>query len=145
MRLIPWRDADPLFALQRQMNRLFSDFSPVEEWQGAQTWAPVLDIEETDQNVIVRAELPGIDPKEVEIDVLGNILTLRGEKKEEKESKDKNWHRVERHYGAFTRSVQLPCPVNAEKAMAKAKDGVLTITLNKKEEAKARRIQVRSE
>jgi len=141
MHLIPWKEGDPFVSLRRQMNRLFDDFGGA-DWR-PQAWAPVVDVEETKDDVLVRAEIPGIDPKKVEIEVLGDALQLRGEKKEETEKSERNWHRVERRWGSFVRIVPLPCTVDSEKAVANAKDGVLTIKLAKREEDKARRIQVK--
>ena len=142
MKLIPWsRENDTFGAFQRQMSRLFEDFVP--STVAATQWMPSVDVSETENDVIVRAEIPGIPPKEVEVTVVGDTLQLRGEKREEKEQKDKNWHRIERRYGAFTRTIPLPCDVDSEKARAEAKDGVLTISLAKLAPVKTRKIEVR--
>jgi len=101
-----------------------------------------VDVYETDQNVMLKAELPGVDPKNVEIRVEDGTLYLKGERKFEKEVKEENYHRVERSYGSFTRSFALPSSVEAEKATAEYKDGVLTLTLPKKEEAKPKTIKI---
>ncbi len=105
---------------------------------------PRLDLAESDHDVVVKAELPGIDPKEVDLRVEGNMLTIRGEKKQEKEEKRRDYHYVERQYGSFHRSVQLPSTVDPDKVEAAYKDGVLTITIAKRAEARARRISVKS-
>ena len=103
---------------------------------------PRVDVVESEDAVTVTAELPGVKPEEVELTVEGDMLTLRGEKREEKEQKEKNYHRVERRYGSFTRSIHLPSSVDAEKVSAHAKDGVLTIEIPKREDAKPRKIQI---
>ena len=142
MRLIPFRhDLAPISPFQRQMGRLFEDFFGGENVAPAQ-WLPMVDVKETDTEVVVRAEIPGIDPKEVEVSVHDNVLTLKGEKTDETKSDEGNWHRVERRYGAFTRTVVLPAEVDPEKAAAKASNGVLTIKLGKKAEAMQRTIDV---
>ncbi len=140
MRLIPWtRESDGFGALQRQMGRLFEDFLPA----AATNWMPSVDVSETEDDVIVRAEVPGIPPKEIEVSVVGDTLHLRGEKREEKEEKGKNWHRIERRYGAFDRAIPLPCEVDSEKAKAEANDGVLTITVGKAAPVRTRKIDVK--
>jgi len=146
--LVPWRrrgEVHPLAGLQDEVNRLFDSV-----WRGDLTlgdvfrrgWAPALDVAETDEAVVVKAEVPGIDAKDLEVTVTGAVLTIKGEKREEKEEKDKRHHRVERAYGAFSRSVDLPEEVDAEKIQAECKDGVLTVTMPKKPEAKGRRITI---
>lgn len=145
MNLIPWRaEGLGLSNLRREMDRLFEDFAGNGGRQGLERWAPSMDVSETPEALIVKAEVPGIDPKEVEISVSGDTLTLKGEKKEEKEEKGKTWHRIERSYGSFFRSVTLPAPVDADRIAAEARDGVLTITLPKTEKAKTKRIEVKA-
>jgi HSP20 family protein len=109
---------------------------------GTRTWAPAVDIYETDHDVVLKAELPGVDPKDVEIRVEDGTLYLKGQRKFEIEVKEENYHRVERSYGSFTRSFALPSSVNSEKAKAEYKDGLLTLTLPKREEAKPKTIQI---
>src|SRR5688572_8181101 len=145
MNLIPWRNEGfGLSTLRREMDRLFEDFSDNGGRGGMEKWAPSMDVSETPEALVVKAELPGVDPKEVEISVSGDTLTVKGEKKEEKEEKGKTWHRLERSYGSFFRSMTLPMPVDADRITAEAKDGVLTITLPKTEKAKAKRIEVKA-
>jgi HSP20 family protein len=105
-------------------------------------WWPQLDLSETDKDVLIKAELPGIDPKEVDISINGNQLSIRGEKKLEHEEKKSNYHYVERQYGSFSRSVNLPCAVLQDKVDANYKDGVLTITLPKDAAHQPKRITV---
>ena len=148
MAIVRWEPFRDLVSLQDRMNRLFdesfrgigrgaeeSDFS-----LGA--WAPAVDIFEKDGNIVLKAELPGVDPKDVDVRVENNILTLRGERKLDEEVKKDSYHRVERSYGTFTRSFTLPNIVDTEKIKAEFKDGVLRMTLPKKEEAKPKQISI---
>ena len=105
---------------------------------------PAVDIYETEHDLTLKAELPGVDPKDIEARVEDGTLYLKGERKFEKESKKENYHRIERTYGSFMRSFALPTSVDADKVSAEYKDGVLTLTLPKKEEAKAKTITVQT-
>jgi HSP20 family protein len=106
-------------------------------------WTPAVDIYEDEDAVTLRAELPGVEPKDVDVRFENGVLTLRGERKLEQEEKRENYHRVERSYGTFTRSFALPGTVDAEKIRAEAKNGILAIVLPKRSEAKPRAIQVK--
>lgn len=108
------------------------------------TSIPSLDISETDKAVEIKLDLPGVTAKEIDIRLNGNLLTVSGERKEEQEKKGKTCHRVERRYGNFSRSITLPCPVQEDEIAAEYRDGVLSITLPKTDEAKARKISVKS-
>jgi HSP20 family protein len=133
-------------ALQERMNRLFSDVraqAPVrggEIVQGA--WIPAVDIFETNEAIVLKAELPGITAQDISVEVKDNTLTLKGEKKFEKEVKEENYHRVERSYGSFQRAFTLPGTILQEKVKAEFKDGILEITLPKVEEAKPKQVKV---
>ena len=105
-------------------------------------WVPAVDIVERDHEVVLKAELPGLEAKDVTIAVENNVLTLRGERHAGEEVKKENYHRMERSYGAFTRSFALPATLDSERVIADFKNGLLTITLPKKETAKARTIEV---
>jgi HSP20 family protein len=132
-------------ATQREFGRLFREaFSPGlgEDELSTRTWAPPVDIYENGDNLVLKAELAGINPDDVEIRVEDNTLYLKGERKFEKEVKEQNYHRVERSYGTFTRSFALPNTVDADKVAANYKDGVLTLTMPKKEEAKPKTIKI---
>ena len=146
MAIVRWEPFGDLLATQGRFNRLFNEtFSRAFGDGGELTqtgWLPAVDVYETDQNVVLKAEMPGVDPKNVEIRVEDGTLYLKGERKFEKEVKEENYHRVERSYGSFTRSFALPSSVDAEKATAEYKDGVLTLTLPKKEEAKPKTIKI---
>jgi len=150
MAIIPWRGRTlpvaTLASLREEMNDLLVRFwSHTSEPFGLAEWSPALDVSETDDAVLVHAEIPGIDPKELDIAVVGDTLTIRGEKKDETEREGRNFHRVERRYGSFTRSLRLPAPVAAEHVTATAAGGVLEIRLPKKEEAKPKRIEIKTD
>jgi HSP20 family protein len=140
VRFEPFRD------LQDRMNRLFHESyrsqTSEDDWALGGTWAPAVDIYEQDNNIVLKAELPGVDPKDVDIRLENNTLTLSGERKFDNEVKKENYHRVERAYGAFTRSFTLPTVVDQGNIKAEFKDGVLRVTLPKREEAKPKQIQI---
>jgi len=125
------------------MRRVF-DREPAEtEAAAAPVWAPRIDVEETDKEILVKVDLPGVDPRDVEVTVADDLLVLRGEKKEEKEEKGKTFHRVERFAGSFYRELPLPAGVEAEKIAATSARGVITVTIPKKPEAAAKKIAVK--
>jgi len=109
------------------------------------TWSPALDVHETEDAYVVEAEVPGLDKKDIEITVLEDLLTIKGERKRDEEVKEDSYHRIERTYGSFQRSISLPNSVDSGKVAAHFKNGVLHITLPKREEAKPREIQVEVE
>jgi HSP20 family protein len=132
--------------LQEQINRLFEgSFDRSSDEANLTTWAPAVDIFETEQNLIVKADLPDIKPEELDIRVENNILTIRGERKFEKKVNENNYLRVERSYGSFSRSFSLSNTVNTESIQADYKNGVLTLSIAKREEAKPKQIKVRVE
>ncbi len=140
-------DADPFRDFQRQMNRLFDDFFggfPLAERETGAGWAPAaftprVDVSETDTEVKVSAELPGMDEKDITVELQDDVLTLRGEKKSAQEEKGKNWYRREQSWGSFQRAIELPAGVDAGKAKAQFKKGVLTFTAPKRPEEQVRR------
>jgi HSP20 family protein len=138
--LEPFRGAA---TLQEQVNRLLGNVleRSVEE-SNLTSWAPAADIYETEHELVVKADLPEIDPKDLDIRVENNILTIRGERKFEKKVNEENYLRVERAYGAFSRSFSLANTVNAEAIKADYQNGVLTLTIPKREEAKPKQIKV---
>jgi HSP20 family protein len=144
-----WRPGRELTTIRDEMNRLFDDFFSGFPERGREMFeserAPRVDIAETDENVVVTAELPGVNQDNVNITVVNDVLTLKGKKKEEKEIKKENYHRIERSYGSFQRSVSLPTGVQADKAKATYKDGILTITIPKAEETKPKSIKINVE
>lgn len=161
MNLIPWRNKrehrdseEPLSSLptrlRDEVDQLFDRFFQ-ESFLGGRfgslnRWGVGLrtDLAESDTEVTVTAELPGVDPKDVEINVTGNMLTIRGEKKHEKQEKNRNYHYMERGFGSFHRSVQLPSSVDAQKVDATFKNGVLTVTVAKRPDATPKRVPVKT-
>lgn len=145
MRMIPKRGEQwGLFGPRDRANTLFDAFLRGTEWSpfGEEAW-PTVDVIETPENLQVKAEMPGIDPKEIEIAVHGETLTIRGEKKEEKEEKGKTWHRRERTAGTFQRSIVLPFAIDADHVEAFEEAGVLNITLPKREDVMPKKIEVK--
>jgi len=132
--------------LQEQLNRLFSEtFERGTDGANLTAWAPAVDIFETEHALVVKADLPDIKPEELDIRVENNLLTIRGERKFEKQVNENNYLRVERAYGAFSRSFSLANTVNTEAIQAEYKNGVLTLAIPKREEAKPKQIKVRVE
>ena len=132
--------------LQDQIHRLFDGaFDPASDEANLTPWAPAVDIFETEQNLVVKADLPDLKPEELDIRVENNILTIRGERKFEKKVDENNYLRVERSYGSFSRSFSLSNTVNTESIQADYKNGVLTLSIPKREEAKPKQIKVRVE
>jgi HSP20 family protein len=132
--------------LRDEMNRLFDTFfqgsiAPRDaEWRS--TFLPAIDVHETPAEIVVTAELPGLKPEQVDVNLTGNILTIKGEKKEDVDDKGRNWHRIERSYGQFQRTFQLPDTVDPERAKASYDHGVLKISIAKTEAARPRNIKV---
>lgn len=136
-----------LASLRKEMDRLFERFWDVErpEFGSFGEWAPWMDIVETKEALIVRAEVPGIEPKEIQVTLQDQTLTIRGDKKEEKEEKAEKFYRSERAYGSFARSVRLPISVEPNKVQAVFHNGLLTITLPKAASEKGHLIPVKPE
>ncbi|RMF86390.1 MAG: Hsp20/alpha crystallin family protein [Nitrospirae bacterium] len=152
-RTVPVRreEASPFAALHEEMDRLFDDFFRSFDWwpferfaSSTEGYLPRVDVAEDEENVVVTAELPGLEEKDIEVSLAGGVLTLKGEKREESETRDKEYVRTERSFGAFRRSIPLPCEVEEDKVKATFKRGVLTVTLPKSEAARreTRRIPV---
>jgi HSP20 family protein len=140
----PFRDLD---SIQDELNRLFGrTFSGPEKARPGVMggWVPALDVYETADEVVVSAELPGLDPKEVEVSVEDSTLTIRGQRQFEQETDEQNYHRIERRYGSFTRSIRLPQTADADKIQARFDKGVLKVEVPKREEAKPKRIEVKA-
>ncbi len=147
MDLIQWRPFREVSRLRSEMDRLWDDYfgpgrralRPMEE-----DWMPAVDISETGDKITVKAEVPGLEAKDIEIAMVGDTLTIKGEKKLEREEKEENYHMVERSYGSFTRAMKLPATVDADKVEASYKNGVLTVVLPKKEEVKPKAIEIKA-
>ena len=138
-----WEPARGAMTLRDQNNRVFADIlERTGEESNLTTWAPAVDIFETEHELVIKADLPEVDPKDLDIHVENNILTIRGERKFEKNVKEENYLRVERAYGSFTRSFSLASTVNSEAIKADYRNGVLTLSIPKREEAKPKQIKV---
>ena len=146
MNLVKWNPWREMETFSDHVNRLFGgSFSPtvwVSEESGLRDWRPVVDIFDHGEKVVIKAELPGVDKKDIHVDVKDGILTLRGERSYENELKEENYHRKERAFGKFHRSFALPDGLNPDKIDADYKDGVLKIEIPKPEEKKPRKIAV---
>ena len=146
--LTRWEPTREMMTLREAMDRLFDDaltrpFSLMRD--GGSNWSsPSIDLYETDHDVVVKAALPGIKAEEVQINVTGDVLTIRGETKQQEEKKDKSWHIREHRWGAFERSVRIPTGVTADKAKAEFDSGILTVTLPKSEVIKPKTISVKA-
>ncbi len=151
--LIPWRwkenqvaPDNTLTEFRREVDDLFNQFFGSSGWLPVANlgrgFTPVLDVSETDEDLLIKAELPGVDPKEIEVNLSGTTLTVKGEKKEEREEKTENMHRIERSYGGFSRSISLPCEVKEDKIEANFKNGVLNLKLPKAETSKKKTIKI---
>ncbi len=143
---------DPFMKLQKELDRLFRlpfDLPNILEGEGEDLgiseWYPRMDVVEKDKEILIKMDLPGMEEKDINISVEGNILTISGERKMEKKEENENYHRVERLYGEFSRSLTLPNSVDVNKINAKYKNGVLEVVLPKKEEAKPKKITVKVE
>jgi HSP20 family protein len=145
--LMKWEPFREVSRLRREIDRLWEDFfgpsrrafEPM-----AEAWMPAVDVSESGDKVTVKAEIPGMEAKDIEISMAGDTLTIKGEKKAEREEKEENYHLVERSYGSFIRSIRMPSPVDPDKIEANYKSGVVTITCPKKEEVKPKAIDVKT-
>jgi HSP20 family protein len=155
MALIPWRNKGrdgvlaPLSDLRQEIDRMFESFArnpwgSLSELSSSRDWFPPVDVVENDKEVIVRAEVPGVDPKDLDISITGDRLTISGEKKECHERKDKDFYQCETRYGAFNRTVDLPSEVDADQVQAEHSHGVLTVRLTKTAAAATKKIEVKA-
>ena len=142
--MTPWTG---LGTLKQEMDRLVERFFEprLEEFSAFAGWAPKLDVSETKNAIVVKAETASVDPKDIQISLQEQLLTIKGEKRQEKDEKDEQYHRMERSYGSFARSIRLPVPVDAGKVDASFKNGLLTITLPKTPAAKGTMIPVKED
>lgn len=140
-----WEPVREMMTLREAMDRLFDDaFTRPLNLRDGGSSAPAVDMYQTDDEVVVRVALPGFTADEVQINVTGDVLTLRGERKHQEENKDKAWHIREHRWNAFERSIALPTQVTADRANADFEHGILTITLPKAEEVKPKSISVKA-
>jgi len=143
--LIRWEPAREMMTLREAMERLFDDAFTRPLSPSGNAWSvPAVDMYQTDNEVIVKAALPGIKADEVQINVTGEVLTIKGETRQENDNKEKAYHIREQRWGAFERSLALPIDVVADKAKAEFENGVLTITLPKAEEVKPKTINIKT-
>lgn len=159
MSLIPWRnksrspvrsEPSPLATLRTEIDRLFDSVTrdpfAALDWafQGGRGWTPAIDVAENDEEFTVRAEIPGIDPKDLDVHITGNQLVLAGEKKESSEKKDKDFYQSESRYGSFRRAIALPASVDPERVEADYTNGVLTIRLKKTQATHPKKVEVKA-
>ncbi|MCC6796291.1 MAG: Hsp20/alpha crystallin family protein [Candidatus Hydrogenedentes bacterium] len=148
MSLVRWKDRGelspwaPLRDIEGQFNRLFGELARDYDLYD-RGWAPAVDLKEDEQEYTLEADLPGMKKEEIDITVVDNVVMLKGERKHETETKEKGYHRVERRYGSFERSFELPGGFDANKINAHFDNGVLKVTLPKREEAKPKQIEVK--
>jgi HSP20 family protein len=145
--LIRWDPFEPMMSLRSAIDRLFDDsfVRPSFGWLAPMSAAELaIDVYETKDDVVVKAALPGVKPDQVEVSIAGDTLTIRGEVKEDRQIKEENYIRKERHYGSFCRSVVLPSGIKADKADATFENGVLTLKIPKAEDAKPKTIKVKA-
>jgi len=141
--LSPFRGID---SLQDEMNRLFNDFfSPDERLLGEMEFTPSVDISENKNEIVIEADLPGMEEKDIDVSIAGDLLTIKGERKDEKEEKEEDYYRKERVYGSFSRQITLPKHIKREDVKAKFKNGVLKITLPKSEDYKEKEVKIELE
>ena len=137
--LAPW---NALRDIETHFNRFFSEGWPEFSGAGKRSWVPAIDLREDENAFVVEADMPGLKKEDIHLEVIDNVLTVRGERKEAAEQKDKNVHRVERSYGSFQRSIEVPGGFAADKVEAKFEDGVLRVTLPKRAEQRPKHIKV---
>ena len=149
MALVRWEPVRELTTLQNEMNRLFSTFFDNPAGNGAngtslRRWVPAMDLVETEDHFVLKADLPGLGEDDVSIEIRDNALTVSGERKAEHESRERGWYRVERQFGRFSRSLTLPEGVDADRVEAEFDKGVLQVRIPKPEERKPRRVSIKS-
>jgi HSP20 family protein len=142
--LKPWRPFRELTTLRDEVDRIWDRF--LGEWPRVEPttreWTPSLDVSETKDNIVVKAEIPGVEPKDIDISLANDVLTIKGEKKQEREEKDENFYCCESSYGSFIRSMRLPHEVESDRIKADYKNGTLKITLPKSEKARKKEIKI---
>jgi len=146
MAIVRWSPFRDIFAIQNEMNRIFDDLVTRRREEGdveGGVWAPFLDISETKDEIVVKAEIPGVEKEDIKLSITDNVLVLKGEKKMSREIEEENYHRIERVYGSFYRSVELPSRVNTEGIEAKFENGVLEVRIVKAEESKVKEIEIK--
>jgi HSP20 family protein len=144
--LMPWRDSHVIEEARKEFDDMVRRlFAPSGEGEGngrKTTWSPHIDLSESDKSVVVKADIPGVDPKDIDITVEDGVLTIKGEKKEEREEKKQNFHRTERFVGQFFRQISLPSGADEQNVSATTAKGVITITIPKKPGSHPKKITV---
>jgi HSP20 family protein len=145
MDMVPWKPFKELSSLRKEMDNLLKSFFSETSLPGpfARDWAPPVDVSETEDSILIKAEIPGLEAKDISVTLLGDRLTIKGEKRKEEERKDEHFHSSERFYGSFERSFRLPASVKADKVEAAFDKGILTVSLPKTEEAKSKEIKIK--
>ena len=146
MSIVPWKPVDELSTLRREMDSLWDRFFPEKHTHErflTHEWLPSVDLTETKDKFVIKAELPGLEAKDVDLSIADDVLTIKGEKREETETKEEHHFFVERHWGTFERQIRLPALVKTEKIDATFDKGVLTINLPKTEEAKKKEVKIK--
>jgi HSP20 family protein len=147
MAVIRWDPFRDLNSLQERMNRLFEEANRgwrADDPSSTTSWSPAVDIYESDSDIVVKAELPGMEREDIDLNLENNVLTLKGNRRFERDAKDENYHRIERAYGTFSRSFSIPAVVEEGSIRAEYKQGVLTIVLPKTQKAKPQQIKIES-
>lgn len=144
MELIPWKPFKEVTTLRKEMDNLLNRFFGRSTFGEAfgEEWSPTMDVSETANSIVVKAELPGLEAKDIDVSISSDVLTIKGERKKEKEEEGEHYHYSERYYGSFQRSFRLPSTIQADKIEASFEKGVLKITLPKTEEAKKKEIKI---
>ena len=144
LEVTPWRPLRELSNLRREMEDFWGNLAGEREFLPMRgEWIPAVDVSETKDALVVKAEIPGMESKDIDISLSGDLLTIKGEKKQKTEEKKENYHRIETHYGAFSRTIRVPVSVDSNKIEASYDKGILKITLPKKEEIKAKQIEIK--
>lgn len=142
MSLVRYRPLRDMLTVQDEVNRMIESFFPTTPTELAGGWTPTCDVRENEADFVVRAELPGVAREDIKVNLVNNMLTIRGEKKQETDEKKGNWHRVERTFGTFERALTFPANVQPDQIKARYVNGVLEITVPKAESAKTREIKI---
>lgn len=145
MEIMPWKPLREMEPFQKEMDRFINRYlgEALPARMGAEGWLPRLDIAETKESLVIEAELPGMETKDIEVNLTGDLLTIKGEKKSERKEDGKHYHCTERHTGSFQRAFRLPTSVQGNKVDASFDKGVLTVTLPKTEEAREKEIKIK--
>lgn len=149
MALVRWQPFQELSHLRQQMDRLFEELMPERDWASlpgdGDIWAPAIEIQETDQDIMVKAEIPGIEAKDLEVQVTQEEVSITGENREEKQTEEKGFFRSELRYGQFQRRIPLPAPIQTDHVKSKFKNGILSLTMPKVENAQRKVVKVKVE